>query len=112
MILTGKAKENFLIKIYYSEDTNQDSDESKVDKVIFHALRWIERQDERLVYSLIIDWFDSVDLWEDLFYKEYRATGFKDYKQAVVNTIEKGDKLYNEKWQNDENNKRRKTDKL
>ena len=59
MILTGRAKEDFLIKVYYQEDTNQASDESVKEKLFHHSQKWIERQDERLINALIVDFFDE-----------------------------------------------------
>lgn len=59
VFLTGKCEEDFLIHVYYNEDTNQASDESKKEFVIHHAIKWFERQDKRLKTALIIEWFDS-----------------------------------------------------
>lgn len=62
VFLTGKCEEDFLINIYYNEDTNQASDERKKEFVIHHALKWFERQDKRLKTALIIEWLDSIGI--------------------------------------------------
>lgn len=66
MVLTDKCKEDFLIKVYYQEDTNQASDESIKEKLFYHSQKWIERQDERLINALIIEFFDSVGIYIEI----------------------------------------------
>jgi len=59
VLLTGKCQEDFIVHIYYTEDTNQASDETKKELCIHHGLKWLERQDERFKIALIVDWLDS-----------------------------------------------------
>lgn len=82
MILKGKALRDFRnyfdskeynLKIYYSQSPKS------------------------VQNALIIEWFDSVKLWEDVFYKEYRKTNFQDYKKATGQAIIKANEIYNKK---------------
>lgn len=82
MILTRKAKEDFS-KFYI--DNNYDL------AINFKNLPEIYQN------ALIIEWFDSVNLWENNFYYEYRSTGFKDYKKSILSTIKKANEIYNTK---------------
>ena len=88
MTLTGKAKEDFLIKVYYQEDTNQASDESIKEKLFYHSQKWIERQDKRLINQLIIDFFDekgfniSIETENDTMFKYVR--GFESYVSFLL----------------------------
>ena len=127
MTLIGKAKEDFLIKVYYQEDTNQASDESIKEKLFYHSQKWIERQDKRLINQLIIDFFDekgfniSIETENDTMLKYVR--GFESYvsillhgnllklnsdclkndvyetrKEAIEKAIEKANEVYNHRY--------------
>lgn len=80
MILTEKAKKDFS-KFYI--DNNYDL------TINFKNLPEIYQN------ALIIEWFDSVNLWGNNFYYEYRSTGFKDYKKSILSTIKKANEIYN-----------------
>lgn len=119
MQLTGKCKEDFFTYVYYNEDTNQVYDESKKQLVINNALKWFERQDERLSVSLIIEWFDSVglylffdpqwscstNLWwryhisKKLMQNNIIESDFKTRSQAINSAIKKANDVYNETHQ-------------
>lgn len=127
MTLTNRALEDFLIKIYYQEDTNQASDESIKEKLFHHAKKWLERQDERFVNQLIIDFFDekgfniSIETENDTMLKYVR--GFESYvsfllhgelmkinsdclkkdvyetrTEAIKKAIEKANEVYNHRY--------------
>lgn len=127
MTLIGKAKEDFLIKVYYQENTNQASDESIKEKLFYHSQKWIERQDKRLINQLIIDFFDekgfniSIETENDTILKYVR--GFESYvsfllhgdlfklnsdclkndvyetrKEAIEKAIEKANEVYNHRY--------------
>ena len=83
MILTGKAKEDFI-------KWNGDKD--------FEMMLPFEYP--TYLNALIIEWFDSIGIWEDLFYREYRATKFQDYKRAITQATIKANKIYNERTKN------------
>lgn len=106
MILTGMALEDFLVWVYYGEDTNQASDESKIEKIIFHANRWVEKQDERFIDTLIIEWFDSVDLHIGYYYtyvkfqtyvNDSNKGKFNSRQEATEQAIIKANEIYNER---------------
>ena len=127
MTLIGKAKEDFLIKVYYQENTNQASDESIKEKLFYHSQKWIERQDKRLINQLIIDFFDekgfniSIETENDTILKYVR--GFESYvsfllhgdlfklnsdylkndvyetrKEAIEKAIEKANEVHNHRY--------------
>ena len=109
MTLIGKAKEDFLIKVYYQEDTNQASDESIKEELFYHSQKWIERQDKRLINQLIIDFFDSVNIPITLYtnwnndefgsqIKNYDFCYFKTRKEAIEKAIEKANEVYNHRY--------------
>lgn len=123
VFLTGECEEDFLIHVYYNEDTNQASDESKKEFVIHHALEWFERQDKRLKLSLIIEWFDlkafyiSTDIsscYSEFHFninmgnhKEFNSVYNKDTgtlfyncknrQECLIESIQKANELYNAK---------------
>ncbi len=47
--------------------------------------------------SYYIEFFCHVGIWESVFYKSYRSTGFKFYKVAVNQAIHKANEIYNKK---------------
>lgn len=83
MKLTGKALEDFVK--WKSNNKNI----STIEIIDFRHLSSVSKN------ALIIDWFQSVNIWEDIFYKSYRSTGFKFYKVAVNQAIEKANEIYN-----------------
>lgn len=92
MILSGKCLSDFLVRVYYSEDTNQASDESKRKLVEHHAMKWLEKQDERFINALIIDFFDSVGIYVEVNFQindvgEFRATSNLFYKNDYIDYI-------------------------
>jgi hypothetical protein len=80
MILTDKAKEDFLIHL---KKTRRCTEES------------FSEFPETFEDALIIDWLQYIDMWENIFYYEYRSNGFKDYKLCINKTIEKCNEIYN-----------------
>lgn len=86
--LTGKALEDFYNYYYDNYLFNEGS-------ILRH--KCLSRIDTIVENALIIEFFDNVKLWEDVFYKEYRATGFKDYKKALTQAIIKANEIYNNK---------------
>lgn len=101
MILTEKCKEKFLEYIYYREDTNQANEDCK-EAILYEADKWINRQDERLINTLIIEFFDSIkcsgfkSLWSYCFgVGDYDV--FKDnWNEHIQQAITKANEIYNE----------------
>ena len=83
MILTDKAKEDFkewVFENYYFQDLN-----------VLYPLH--------LVDTLIIEWFDSIGLWEQEFYEVYiESTPTTEFKQIIERTITNLNKKYNERF--------------
>jgi hypothetical protein len=92
MLLTGKALIDFdewLIEYYLKnrQDYNQFSNGS--------ILRKHYRKTEVEKNALIIEWFIYRQLLQNVFYKEYRHTGFSDYTFAINQSIKKCNEIYN-----------------
>lgn len=85
MILTGKAKEDFFK--WYKESGSEGINVKNYSLNIAHSI----------TYAVIIDWFDSVGIWDNIFYREYRNTGFKNYSLATTEAIKKANEIYNNK---------------
>lgn len=92
MKLTGKCKTIFLeyYKQKYSYLGNSKYN-SQDDFDIYLKCNNI------LITTLIIEFFDSVGIFENIFYYEYRKTKFQDYKEAINKSIIKANEIYNSK---------------
>lgn len=95
MILNGKAKIDFETWLRNSEygHTNYGSGICFING----SAREFFNLQKNLQNAIIIEWLISVNHWENVFYYEYRRTGFKDYKLATENAIKVGIDSYNEK---------------
>lgn len=88
MKLTGKAQEDF--DLWFFERNTPIKEYKNYPNL-----------SETCKNALIVEWFDTIpyrmnqSMWEYLFYFEYRATLFKDYKKATNAAIEKANELYN-----------------
>jgi hypothetical protein len=83
MILNGKAKELFL-EWYFGKG-------NKEPKFKDYSLDLAKAMSN----AIIIEWLDSVDLWENNFYYCYRAKKFSNHKQATTEAIKKANELIN-----------------
>lgn len=98
--LTGRAAEEFLTRIYYSEDTDQASDESNKELLIYHAEKWIDNQDERFVTLLIIQWLDTIQykgnpLFELCFEIYWKIKpDWMSFENVCGQAVEKANELY------------------
>lgn len=99
MILTGKAKEDFLEHIYYNEDCVHVNEKIK-EEIKEEASVWLSNQDERFRNALIIEWFDEIKhpkiqivriIWNTW------SNSTLSYKDAVIEAIKKANKIYNSK---------------
>ena len=80
MLLTGKCKEDFLIHLKETRRCNEKS---------FSEFPAIFED------ALIIEWFIYRQIWQNVFYKEYRHTAFSDYTFAINQSIKKCNEIYN-----------------
>lgn len=74
--LTGKCKEEFLKQLKFSESIFINTSETFQN-------------------ALIIDWFDSVGIWEEIFEREY-LNNTNNFKITCEQAIEKANTIYNE----------------
>jgi len=90
MILTGKAKEDF--GMWHFENCNP-----------FEYINWHLLSDN-LKNQIIIEWFDSVDIYIELFKLNkfiwsinnlYEESGFETRQQATEQAIIKANEIYN-----------------
>lgn len=102
MLLTGKALRDhnkWLIEYYFRnrEDYHKFSNEI--------ILRKHYRKTEVEKNALIIEWFIYRQIWQNVFYKEYRHTAFSNYTFAINQSIKKCNEIYNNlNTKQDENN--------
>lgn len=89
MILTGKAKEDFLEFIHINEDRFQNYNFYKLDESMQNALiiEWLECCDK----------LKSFNSFDNIFYREYKLTGFKSRQEATEKAILKANEIYNER---------------
>ena len=89
MILTGKCKEKFL---------------EWLTKGMSDFARGITINDFELKYNieqnaLIVEWFDSIGLWDQEFYNVYiESTPTTEFRQIIERTIINLNRNYNEKF--------------
>lgn len=75
MVLTGKFRKDFFNYLYEGiKYTSEDED-------TFYQGTPLERIPQLMAF------IHSKGLWENNFYRSYRATGFKNFSQAVADTI-------------------------
>lgn len=72
MVLTGKFRKDFFDYLFEGSSKDEDT---------FYQGTPLERIPQLMAF------IHSKGLWEDNFYRSYRATGFKNFSQAVADTI-------------------------
>jgi len=85
MILTENAKLDFFIYLYEKYPISNTEKE-----------KWFKSMYESFKNALIVEWFLHIKIWENVFYNEYRNTGFKYYELSIKQSIIKCNKIYNE----------------
>lgn len=87
-MLTGKAKEDFLEYCYKNHQKSR---------------LGIQGISDTYLNALIIEWLEGCDKlngfnsFENIFYREYRKTGFKNRKEATEKAIGQANLTYNKK---------------
>ena len=105
MILTNKAKEDFIDYLWESKFKKEDYKEYE---------DYIENQKESHTYADIIEWFDSVGIYIEIHYSRilgdkflcivntganYNLTSYQDSRQeSTIQAIIKANKIYNERF--------------
>jgi len=100
MILTDKCLKDFLeyLKNYCCE-----YEESNRGVFLWfgNETDLLHKDCKLFLNALIIEFFDTSELlkgfnlFENIFYREYRSTDFKDRKKATEKAIEKANEIYN-----------------
>lgn len=94
MILTGKAKEDFLKWV------------KKRCNIKIHELikveTWFDVQDDAFKNALIIEWFSTkrygnYNLWNYCFSNAYWNRGMLEYMESIKQAIIKANEIYNER---------------
>ena len=86
MILTGKAKEDFL---QWNEDNNEPLSTYAIKQGLIYGT---------VLNSIIIEWLDSVGVWDGVFYEVYiESTPTTEFKQILNKAIITANEIYNDR---------------